>query len=413
MMGRSIAVVASLLLAGATARGAKIDWPTYGGGVQRTGENAAESALGPSTVGGLAQRWATDRGGVIVASPVLAADVAVGGVATDLLYVGTEHGLLAALDAATGRIVWSRNLGTQSTACDDSPDGVFGVTDTPALDRASQTLYVAGGDGRLYALDWATGATRSGWPVTVTTDPAHEHVWGAVTLANGKLYVETASFCDATPYYGRVTQIDPATRATSSWYVTAAPSTGPGGGGIWGWGGASVDATGDLYVATGNATTTPESYGYAERVVRLTSALAVRSSNYPGLTGFDVDFGTTPVPVQAPGCPAQLAVENKSGVLFLYDRDTITSGPVQSIAVADYVDGGELIGVPAYRAATQTVYVSNPTDRTGAVFRHGLLAFTLGTDCLLHLAWQHAMGLNGAVATASPLARCRAVISTL
>src|SRR5262249_52673983 len=161
----------------------------------------------------------------------------------------------------------------------------------------------------------------------------------------GALYVETASFCDAEPYYGRVTRVDPTTRATASWYVTAAPNTGPGGGGIWGWGGASVDTTGDLYVATGNATTTPENFGFAERVVRLTSALAVRASNYPGLTGFDVDFGSTPVPVQAPGCPAELVVENKSGVLFLYGRDTIASGPVQSIAIADYVDGGELVGV--------------------------------------------------------------------
>ena len=49
-----MAVIVSVLLAVATARGAKIDWPTYGGGVQRTGENTAESALGPSTVGGLA-----------------------------------------------------------------------------------------------------------------------------------------------------------------------------------------------------------------------------------------------------------------------------------------------------------------------------------------------------------------------
>jgi hypothetical protein len=50
------------------------------------GQNAAESALGPSSVGSLTQRWVTDVGGVIVASPVLAARVSVGGVVTDLLY---------------------------------------------------------------------------------------------------------------------------------------------------------------------------------------------------------------------------------------------------------------------------------------------------------------------------------------
>src|SRR5262249_53538164 len=134
------------------------------------------------------------------------------------------------------------------------------------------------------------------------------------------------------------------------------------------------------------------------------SALAVRAANYPGLTGPDVDFGSTPMLFQAPGCPAQLAVENKSGVLFLYDRDTIAGGPVQSIAIGDYVDGGELIGVPAYRAATHTVYVFDPTDVTGGVFRHGMLAFTVGSDCLLHLAWQRMMGLNGAVVSSPTVA---------
>src|SRR5438093_20876 len=106
--------------------------------------------------------------------------------------------------------------------------------------------------------DWATGATRAGWPLTITSDPAHEHVWSAITLAGGALYVETASYCDFTPYYGRVVKIAlPTPSVVATWYVTSSPGAGPGGGGIWGWGGASVDSSGDLYVATGNATTTP------------------------------------------------------------------------------------------------------------------------------------------------------------
>src|SRR6185369_13368393 len=197
------------------------------------------------------------------------------GAMVDVLYVGTEHGDLYALDAANGHVVWHRNLGSQTTGCDDMPDFVFGITNTPVVDRATGSLFVAGGDGALVALDLATGATRAGWPVTITADPAHEHVWSAVTLAAGALYVETASYCDATPYYGRVVEVDPTAPAiVATWYVTAAPGTGPGGGGIWGWGGASVDpAGGDLYVATGNATTTPESYGYAEQAVRLSRTL--------------------------------------------------------------------------------------------------------------------------------------------
>lgn len=338
---------------------------------------------------------------MVVASPVLASDVSVDGAPLDLLYAATEHGDLYALDAATGRVVWQRNLGSQVTmTCGDIPDTVYGITDTPFIDRTSQSLFVVGGDGRLYALDLATGTTRAGWPVTITSDPTHEHVWSALTFAAGALYVETASYCDFTPYYGRVVKIDPPTHSVvETWYVTSAPGTGPGGGGIWGWGGASVDASGDLYVGTGNATTTLENYGYAERVVRLSDALEVRASNYPGLAGLDVDFGSTPVPYQAPGCPEQLVVENKSGVVFVYDRDAIANGPAQQIAIADYALTSPLVGVPAYDATTRMVWVSNPADLTGGEYRHGLLAFSVGTDCQLHLAWQQALGVNGAVAS--------------
>jgi outer membrane protein assembly factor BamB len=234
----------------------------------------------------------------------------------------------------------------------------------------------------------------------VTADPAHEHVWSAITLAGGALYVETASYCDRTPYYGRVMEIDPTQPVVlATWYATSAPDAGPGGGGIWGWGGAAVDPGGDLYVATGNATTTPESYGNAESVVRLSPMLAVRAADHPALSGDDVDFGSTPVPYQAAGCPAQLVLDNKAGDLFVYDRDAIAAGPAQRITIADSGEGAELLGVAAYDPGGRMIYVSSPKDLTGGPYRHGLLAFRVGDDCMLGLAWQQTQGMNGAIAS--------------
>ena len=40
--------------------------------------------------------------------------------------------------------------------------------------------------------------TRPGWPVAVTTDPAHEHTYGGVNVYNGIAYAEIASYCDGT-----------------------------------------------------------------------------------------------------------------------------------------------------------------------------------------------------------------------
>ena len=42
----------------------------------------------------------------------------------------------------------------------------------------------------MYALDLATGATRLGWPVAVTTDPLDEHNYGGVNVFNGVAYAE-------------------------------------------------------------------------------------------------------------------------------------------------------------------------------------------------------------------------------
>ena len=108
--------------------------------------------------------------------------------------MGAEHGDLYAIDVASGTMIWHRNLGSQQTSCHDIPDAIFGVSGSPFLDRMNNRMFVVGGDGNMYALDLSTGDTLSGWPVAVTTDPAHEHTYGAVNVNNGIAYVEIASY---------------------------------------------------------------------------------------------------------------------------------------------------------------------------------------------------------------------------
>src|SRR5207253_10850011 len=131
--------------------------------------------------------------------------------------------------------------------------------------------------------------------VRITSRPDREDVWGGLTLWKGALYVTLASAsCDLPPFRGRIVAIDAATASiTKVFWVTG--KHGPSGGGIWGWGGVSVDpANANVYAATGNALADPESYGYAEHVVRLGPGLGVKASNYPGLNAVAGDFGMTP-----------------------------------------------------------------------------------------------------------------------
>ena len=340
--------------------------------------------------------WSAELGGAITAPPVVAGDVNVQGRSSSLLFVGTAQGLFFALDALDGRIVWQRDVGSVVSDCEEFPDGMHGVTGSAVLDLSAGLVYVAGGTGRVFAFEIATGAVAEGWPVRVTRQPDREHVFGALTLAEDLLYVTNAGVCDVPPFEGRVVAIDvQSAHNVATFFPTG--QDGPSGGGIWGMGGVSVDpSNGAVYTATGNAIADPEHYGFSEAVIRLSPRLEVVSSNYPGVTGVDADFGATPMLFRAAGCPPQLVVGNKDGELFIYRRAAIEQGPTQTIQIADAIVQ-QLQGVPAFSRDTGLVYVTNPSDSSEGVYRHGLLAFEVSRRCAVRLAWQRSVGRNNLI----------------
>src|SRR5438552_6068654 len=391
-LGALLMALAALGLAFGGSPVVATDWPMYGFNLQLTGENPFESIFTPSTIAGLHQLWSFDLGAVTIMQPVLAAGVIVNGSPKDLVYMGAEHGDLYAIDVASGTMVWHRNLGSQQTSCHDIPDGIFGVSGSPFLDRTNNRMFVVGGDGKMYALDLSTGATLSGWPVAVTTDPAHEHTYGGVNVNNGIAYAEIASHCDFTPYHGKIVAVKIATHTVLGTFLPAGPRTN--GGGIWGPGGVSIDpATGDVFAATGNALTNPENLRYCENVVELSSALRVLGSNYPGLTGKDVDFGATPILYQPPGCLPMVAAKNKTGVLVTYQRGNVSAGPNQRLQIANISDW-QFNGIPAWSDTTHLLYIGNSSDSNSGGFMHGMVAFEVEPNCQLSLDWQVTIGPN-------------------
>src|SRR6476469_1404165 len=77
----------------------RTDWATWGFGHERQGDNRWESTVGPQNAARLHQQWATNLdGSYINASPIVALDVNVRGKRTDVIYVGTEHGIFFALN---------------------------------------------------------------------------------------------------------------------------------------------------------------------------------------------------------------------------------------------------------------------------------------------------------------------------
>lgn len=396
---RLVVAIAVLVALGAC----RADWSQWGGGPARTGENRFESTITSAKAGGLHQLWATDLGGFINAAPVVAADQMIGGTKTDVIYVGTERGEFYAL-RANGSVIWHRNLGSHVANCPDTPDNTYGVQASAVYDRITKRVFAVGGAGYVYALDPITGAVLPGWPLQFNTDPVHNSVYSAPTLVGDLLYIETASHCDQRPYRGTIVRVDTTWRVMTKWYAGAGSPTGPEGGGIWGWGGASIDGEGNVYVATGNLFTTPENKPYGDAVVKLDRDLHVLAYNAPGVLVGDDDFGSTPTLFQKPGCPPQAVVEQKNGTVYLYDRATIGFGPVQALKIAQGEDAthtptpvDEFIGVPAWSAKTKLVYIANPSGTADGTYTWGMNAFRITASCRLALQWQTRAGTQSYV----------------
>ena len=142
--------------------------------------------------------------------------------ADGVVFAGSETGRFAALDALTGLPLWTRTLTSVDTTCADVPQGIHGISATPVLDPARGTIWVAGGDGRVWALDTADRRDAPGLAGAVGR--RNEHIWGALALRGRRLYVGTASYCNNALYRGRVVALNPETGQEASPVAAARPA---------------------------------------------------------------------------------------------------------------------------------------------------------------------------------------------
>ena len=176
--------------------------------------------------------------------------------------------------------------------------------------------------------------------------------------------------------------------------MTGAFAVSPPGtlGGIWGWGGASVDPlTGDLWVATGNSEPLGdgEAQGYAESVVQLDPSLHAVASNRPGGipdAALDTDFGSTPLLFQPDGCPPLAAAHNKNGELYVWNRQNLGGGPIWSDEIGPDNLATPFTGEPSWSPELQELIVANArvydsTAPSGVAHFSAAVALKVGPGC--------------------------------
>lgn len=408
------------------------DWDSFGYDLQRTGYNPNESAVGVSNVGSLQQLWTLNVGYGMIHEPVFADGVTVNSQTKNVLYAGSQNGsAMYAIDTSNGNVLWKDTVPLVGYHCATQHYN-FSVGSTPAIDRGKNLLYFSDGHNDVHAVDLGTGKEAYGWPVAIARwqTPGRNFMHGGLTYnpSNGLLYAVTGSApCDISPWYGRIVAINTTGPSIAGTFFTLSGdgTQGGSGGGIWGPGGASIDSsTNNVFVATGNADTAAgeqQNSGYAEEVVELSASLgSIIANNYPTniplISGDnDFDFGATPIVFQPYGCPEMVAAVNKSGMFELYDVSSISSGPVQYIAMSMPTSKGNFVGVPAWDPVTGLLYVGLPS--TEGEYHAGLAAFGFTSNCILDTTpvWNQRFGpdaskIKGVQTPRSPLSIANGVI---
>lgn len=366
------------------------DWPMWQQGPLGWRHNAAERAINPRTVGGLALKWAfayPKEAGTPRSQPAVVGDT---------VYFGSPEGKLYARDAATGAAHWEFDLATVGT-------GRTQVQDGPAVARGK--VYFGDVRGWFYAVDQRTGrlawARRLDDTVTaiVTSSPL---VFGDrvyVGVSSGENIIGKEHACCT--FRGHLDAMDadtgrpvwrfhtvPKARQDGTW-PNGVPRYAPSGGGVWS--SPALDpVTRTLYVGTGQNYT--GSAGHYDSVLaldidtgrprwtrrmtdvdtwRLECSLPTPEDreycpNLPDGTALDFDLGAAPNLFRAGGRPL-VGIGQKAGVYHVLDART--GKIVWQRQLSKPMPGGGLSGVQWGTSFDgQRLYVATYMAQPGTLF---------------------------------------------
>ena len=384
----------------------------------RSGWNANETALTTSNV--TVQRFGAvftlpvdDQ---VYAQPLVVGHVAVGDGYHNVVYIATVNNTVYAYDGDNGNLYWQRSVTApgmrpptrtdMTGACGGSYQdfsGNIGIVGTPVIDAARGTMYFVARSSTgstfvqyLHAVSIVDGSELAGSPTAITAtnsgngdgsvngviafDAQRQNQRQGLTLLNGIVYVTFSSHCDWGPYHGWILGYDAATLQQQVVY-NATPNGYAGG--MWESGtGMAADATGNLYVVTGNGTvgdsTDPTSLtNRAESALKLTpagSTLRVASYftpyDYQYLNDYDLDYGSM----------GGLLIPNsgyyltgaKDGTLYLVNKDAMGGYSPSANQVQQVVPLGASANMHCqtayYKGSSQEfIYVWSENDQLRAI----------------------------------------------
>jgi len=247
------------------------------------------------------------------------------------VYVATENDSVYAIDAKSGKVLWTAHVGTpvSLSVVDSTPTlgsgcgdiNPLGVTGTPVIDPSANELFVAeetvlrGPDNWQRIRHWMVAVSlsthRELWHRDI--DPPHgnnpnfyyipaEQQRPALTLLGSRIYASFGGlYDDCGQYHGYVVDLPESGAGALQSYQVPAQREGA----IWETNGAVVSSRGDLYVATGNGSSNSiQDFDEGNSVVELSPSVGRLGfwapANWVQLNDDDWDLGSAG-PIQVPG----------------------------------------------------------------------------------------------------------------
>jgi hypothetical protein len=369
---RSKIATIGILLTASMSIEAQVNVTTWHNDLSRTGVNPQETILTTANVNtnSFGRLFSIPVDGQVYAQPLVLSGVQIGGGTHNVVYVATEHDSVYAIDADTGTIYAKVSLipagGTTVNSSSDlncgDIDPEVGITGTPVIDPASNTLYVVAKSKvngsivqHLHALSTLTLAENFGGPVKIqatvpgaakdgngTTVPftaLFENQRPGLVLENGHVLITWAAHCDNPPWHGWLMSYNATTLGQEAvWNATPngnpnAALGDPNGlsGGIWMSGAApAVDANGNIFLVTGNGFWNGTT-DFGDSIVKFGPPA---NGTFPVLDYFtpfdqggpgDADVGSgglVLLPTTSSG-KQLLAEQGKKGTIFLLDRNNL------------------------------------------------------------------------------------------
>jgi hypothetical protein len=372
-----------------------LDWPEFGLDPQRSDVSERATGITGANVAHL-RHITVALAGTVDSSPIYLHGVFVDGAVHNAVVVTTTYGRTIAIDAASGRILWTFTPPAFTRWAGSAQI----TTASPLADPDRLFVYATSPNGLIHKLSLADGREDTGgaWPVKITRDATHEKLAAALNIDGPDVVAATGGYLgDAPPYQGHVVLIDRSSGRLLRVFNTLCanrrelqtPSTCPASdSAILSRGGPVVEPGGGrILIDTGNGPWNGTT-DFGDSVLELTvPGLTLRQSftptNQEQLNTSDTDLGSSAPALLGEG---RVVLAGKDGILRVLALSRLDGHPpsgaraqlhplggeLQRLSIPG---GGELFTAPAVwrRDGHTTMFVGDENGTAAYILRGGRL----------------------------------------